>query len=183
VIMKTKSAKSSSRRIAATRKKRQRSMARAGRGLPSVTPQRILVPIDFSPESMKALRYAAVLATQYGAAITLLHVVEPLHYVCDYGYGPVTRERPNDAMIRSARTHLRRLGKRYFANERPWDAVVRSGTAFTVITKAAKDLDIDLILMPTRGLTDSKEISLGSTAERVVRHAPCPVLTLKKLPL
>jgi nucleotide-binding universal stress UspA family protein len=181
--MKTQSAKSSSRLVAAAPRTRPRSISRARRGLPSVTPQKILVPIDFSPESIKAIKYAAALAKQYEAAITLLHVVEPIHFVLDYGYGPVTREQPNDPMRRSARTHLRRLGKRHFANERPWDAIVRSGTAFTEITKAAKELGTDLILMPTRGLTDSKEVSLGSTAERVVRHAPCPVLTLKKPPL
>ena len=178
--MKAKSAKTRSLLVAVTRKKTPRSVAWSMRGPPSIPPKRILVPIDFSRESVKALKYAAVLAGQYGAGTTLLHVVEPIHLVCDYGYGPVAREQRNDAMIRSAGTHLRRLGKRHFTNERPWDAVVRSGTAFSEITKAAKELGSDLILMPTRGLTDSKEISLGSTAERVVRHAPCPVLTLRQ---
>jgi nucleotide-binding universal stress UspA family protein len=126
-----------------------------------------------------ALDYAAALATRCGAAITLLHVVEPIHYVCDYGYGPVTRERSNETVIKSVRAHLRRLARRHLADN-PYAAVVRSGTAFSEITAAAKELDVDLILIPTRGLTDSKDVLLGSTAERVVRHAACPVLTLRK---
>jgi nucleotide-binding universal stress UspA family protein len=138
------------------------------------------VPIDFSAESTRALKHATVLAKQSGAAVTLLHVVEPIHCVCDFGYGPVTREEPNNAIMKSVRTHLRQLANRHLGSQQPWDAVVRSGVAFTEITKAAKELRIDLILMPTRGLTNSKDVSLGSTAERVVRHAPCPVLTLRK---
>jgi universal stress protein A len=171
--MKTKS-------ITVAGKLTRRKIASAKRDLPSVTHRRILVPIDFSAESTRALKYAKVLARQSGAAITLLHVVEPIHCVCDFGYGPVAREEPNNAMMKSVRTHLRKLGDRHLATQQKWDAVVRSGVAFTEITKAAKELGIDLILMPTRGLTDSKDISLGSTAERVVRHAPCPVLTLRK---
>jgi nucleotide-binding universal stress UspA family protein len=177
--MKTRSTKDCPRHVVAIRKKLPRSLTLAGRGRPFVTPQRILVPVDFSPESVKAIKYAEVLDRQYKAAITLLHVVEPIHLVCDYGYGLVAREQPNEPIMRSARAHLRRLGKRHFANERAWDAVVCSGTAFTEITKAAKELGIDLILMPTRGLTDSRQMPLGSTAERVVRHAPCPVLTIR----
>lgn len=176
--MKTKSPAKSHRRLSASRGKKRRKAARPGPGLP--TPKRILVPIDFSMESTRALKHAAVLAKQYGSAITLLHVVEPIHYICDYGYGPVTRIQPNEALMKSLRPHLHRLGKRHLSDVRAWDAMVRSGAAFTQITKVAKELAIDLILMPTRGLTDSKDVSLGSTAERVVRHAPCPVLTLRK---
>jgi universal stress protein A len=166
--------------LTVTGKRGRRKVAPVKRGPRSLTPTRILVPIDFSPESTRALKHAAGLGKQSGAAITLLHVVEPIHCVCDYGYGPVTREEPNDRIMKSVRTHLRKLAKRHLGSQQPWDAVVRSGVAFTEITKAAKDLHIDLILMPTRGLTNSKDVFLGSTAERVVRHAPCPVLTLRK---
>jgi nucleotide-binding universal stress UspA family protein len=166
--------------LTVTGKRGRRKVAPVKRGLPSLTPARILVPIDFSPESTRALKNAVALSKQSGAAITLLHVVEPIHYVCDYGYGPVTREEPNVAMMKGVRTHLRKLGERHLTTQQPWDAVVRSGVAFSEITRAAKELRIDLILMPTRGLTNSKDVPLGSTAERVVRHAPCPVLTLRK---
>lgn len=146
----------------------------------AISPRTILVPIDFSPESAKALEYAAILARPSKAAITVLHVVEPICYVCDYGYGPVARERPNNELIKTVRSHLRRFGARHLADRSRWEAIVRTGAAFTEIIKLAKESGADLIVMPTRGLTPSKDVSLGSTAERVVRHAPCPVLTLKK---
>jgi universal stress protein A len=146
----------------------------------AIKPQKILVPVDFSTDSARAIDYAATLAHQFGAAITVLHVVEPIKYVYDYGYGPVARQRPNEAVMKNVRAHLRRLARRHLANQPPCNVVVRSGTAFREITTAAKQLGIDLIVMPTRGLTDSEEVLLGSTAERVVRHAPCPVLTLRK---
>lgn len=140
----------------------------------------ILVPIDFSIESTKALQSAAGLARSSNANLELVHVVEPLQIIYDCGYGPVRRQKPNPALMRKARKHLLALGHQHLGADLTWKVSVRSGTAFEEIIKTARDLDVDLILMPTRGLTDSSAIPLGSTAERVVRHAPCAVLTLRK---
>lgn len=140
----------------------------------------ILVPVDFSIESTKALKSAAGMARASGAHLELIHVVEPLHIIYDCGYGPVRRQKPNRALIKKARTQLLALGRRHLGADIPWKASVRSGTAFEEIVEAARDLGVDLVLMPTRGLTHSAGTPLGSTAERVVRHAPCAVLTLRK---
>ena len=60
------------------------------------------------------------------------------------------------------------------------DVVVQVGTAFEVITNTARDCEIDLIVLTTHGKTGLKHAFMGSTAERVVRHAPCPVLVVRK---
>ena len=176
--MKTRSL-TPARRLGGNRAKRLPKTLFPGRGL-SNAPQGILVPVDFSPESIRALKYAAVFAKQSGAAITVLHAVEPIHEICDFGYGPVTRDQPNERLLKTARGHLRTVCKRYLTKLSNWEAIVRSGSAFTEIIRTARELGIDLILMSTRGLTDSKDVPVGSTAERVVRHSPCPVLTLRK---
>ena len=139
----------------------------------------ILVPVDFSIESTKALKSAAGVARASGAKIEL-HVVEPLQITYDCGYGPVRRQKPNEALLKRAKTQVVALGRRHIGPDLSWKGSVRSGTPFEEITEAARELNVDLILMPTRGMTDSSRIPLGSTAERVVRHAPCAVLTLRK---
>jgi nucleotide-binding universal stress UspA family protein len=139
-----------------------------------------LVPVDFSIESTKALKTAAGMARASDAHLELVHVVEPLHIIYDWGYGPVRRQKPNQVLIKKARTQLLALGRRHLGRDNSWKAHIRSGSAYEEIVKAARELKVDLVLMPTRGLTDSSAVPLGSTAERVVRHAPCAVLTLRK---
>lgn len=114
------------------------------------------------------------------AHLELVHVVEPLQIIYDCGYGPVRRQKPNRVLIKKARTQLLSLGRRHLGRDISWKAHIRSGSAYEEIVTAARELNVDLVLMPTRGLTHSSSVPLGSTAERVVRHAPCAVLTLRK---
>src|SRR5688572_9669733 len=108
-----------------TRKRRAGGRARVQ--VPT-TPRRILVPVDFSMESTSALNYASEVAGKHGAEVALLHVVEPIHYVHDFGYGPVRRRRTNDPAVKRAGVRLRALGRRHLASGQPWVAVERSGT-------------------------------------------------------
>lgn len=142
-------------------------------------PKHILVPVDFSTESTHALKSAVQLASRYAATITLVHVVEPIFYTHDFGYGPVRRQRPNEGFVRHARQRLHVLRRRYVDSALTCRVMIKSGSAFDQIAKAAEELDADLIVMPTRGLTRHQPDEIGSTAERVVRHAPCPVLTTR----
>ena len=151
-----------------------------GRVQQSAMPRGILVPVDFSPESTKALKYASEAARKRGTEVTLLHVVEPIRYVHDFGYGPVRRQRTNDFALKKAKARLRALGRRHIATAHPWTAMVRSGTTCKQITKAALDLKVEMIVMPTRGLMPADQGPSGSMAARVIRQAPCPVLTLRK---
>lgn len=75
---------------------------------------------------------------------------------------------------------LEELGSRMMEPEFLKDVVVQVGIAFEVITNAARDCKIDLIALTTRGKTGLKHMFMGNTAERVARHAPCPVLVVRK---
>ena len=143
-------------------------------------PKHILVPIDFSTQSTRALKSAVQVARRYAATITLVHVVEPIFYTHDYGYGPVRRQRPNEGLMRHVRQRLQVLRRRHVDTALTCKVVIKSGSAFDQIAKAAEELDADLIVMPTRGFTHHQPGEIGSTAERVVRHATCPVLTVRK---
>jgi nucleotide-binding universal stress UspA family protein len=137
--------------------------------------KKILVPIDFSENSRKALTYALRFAEQFGASITLLHVVEPIIYPADSGFVPVEMQTMAASMQTDAKTKLNAI-KPPLTGE----ALVRTGSPFHEIATLAKKLDIDLIIIGTHGYTGLKHLFLGSTAERVVRYAPCPVLTVRQ---
>jgi universal stress protein A len=134
--------------------------------------RKILVPIDFSDCSKKALDYAIPFARQFGAELNLLHVVEP--------YPAIPEMAPYDAEnIEDGRLELEALRKD-LGNVGPCSTLVRKGAPPTEITSAARDLDADLIIISTHGRTGLSRVFLGSTAERVVRSAPCPVLIVRE---
>ena len=136
---------------------------------------RILVPVDFSPRSRAAVRFAALLAQTMHARLGLLHVVAPLP-LSSSRYRAEIRE--YDAETKSeARRQLTALAAAVPQGIQA-DVLVRQNLPRRGIVAAAREWRSDLIVLPTRGLTGVKYIVLGSTAEAVVRHAPCPVLTL-----
>lgn len=146
-------------------------------GGPMIKITRILCPVDFSEHSQAALAHAAELARRYGASLQLLHVVEPILYPVAYGLPPVA---PVDyeqvARDAAARTLAGYAAKLTGAEVRQR---VESGTASQRICDVAKEQGVDLIVLATHGYTGLKHVLLGSTAERVVRHAPCAVLVVK----
>ena len=136
----------------------------------------ILVPIDFSKISEKALEYAVPLAKQFDAKITLLHAIEPAPYPVDLTYLPMSE----GVWIGPVKKELDTLAKKAIEPEILKEVLVAVGTAFEVITNVAHDCQADLIVITTHGYTGIKHVFMGSTAERVVRHAPCPVLVVRK---
>jgi universal stress protein A len=136
----------------------------------------ILVPTDFSKISHKALEYAVAIAKQFGARITMLHVIEPLPYPVDLTYVPMGEGFP----IQPIEEDLNALAKRLVEPQLLKEALVRVGSAFEEITNVARDCAADLIVITTHGRTGIRHVVMGSTAERVVRHAPCPVLVVRK---
>jgi universal stress protein A len=143
----------------------------------SIELRKILVPLDFSPMSEKAFRYAIRFAEQFGSAILLLHVIQPVVYPADFGYPPTLVDALDDTMQQAVQERLSAV-----ASRAPLQiaTLIRLGQPYHEITIAAKELNIDLIIITTHGHTGLKHALLGSTAERVVRHAPCPVLTLRE---
>jgi universal stress protein A len=138
----------------------------------------ILVPTDFSAESEKALAYALPFARQFGAKMTLLHVVEPIGTPDFAKSFPLFLE--NDEVMANCKRHLQRILKDLEIQPKFIEKVlVRYGPAFNEIVEAARTLKVDLIIVSTHGYTGIKHALLGSTTERVVRHAPCPVLVVR----
>jgi universal stress protein A len=139
-------------------------------------PKRILVPIDFSATSKKAFQYALRFAEQFGCEIVLLHVVEPVEAIAGTPLAVDIFAQPEEDTT-AAEAELASLA----ANSRSaFISAVRIGHAPNEITKAAKELDVDLIVIATHGYTSWRHLCIGSTAERVVRTAPCSVLVVRE---
>jgi nucleotide-binding universal stress UspA family protein len=137
----------------------------------------ILTATDFSDEALIGLRYAVVLAEKLGAALQLLNVVEPVPRFSGLEAVPFTRTTSEVAAL--ARSQLKNLAERETKERMSVTSSVRIGKPFHQITMAAQESAVDLIVIATRGYTGAKHVLLGSTAERVVRHAHCPVLTVR----
>jgi universal stress protein A len=137
----------------------------------------IVVPIDFSAESKKALRYACRLAEQFGSVLRLIHVVEPAPFLNDLPNVIISR---SDAEIaKESLVRLQTLARDEISELISISPQVRVGKPYHEIVTAAKVGGADLIVISTHGYTGLKHAFLGSTAERVVRHAECPVLVVR----
>jgi nucleotide-binding universal stress UspA family protein len=133
----------------------------------------LLVPIDFSETSLAALNYAVTLAEEFGAQIRLFHVLE----------SPGIFSKGDAATAHYAEIMRKRLAQ--LAGDRiggrvPVAVQVRIGRAHKLICDTAQKLRCDLVVIGTHGFTGLKHLLLGSTAERVIRHAPCSVLVVRK---
>lgn len=138
---------------------------------------KILVPVDFSECSNKAVQYAETMAKQFGAELILLHVVEEYLPTSELVLLDTT------ALLREVRDTAKRDVTKLRDQLDPHlkaAAEVRSGTPYNEIVRTAKQLDADLIIMSTHGRTGFAHTFMGSTTERVVRHAACPVLVVRE---
>ncbi len=140
---------------------------------------RILVPVDFSDCSLRALDYAIALAEPFGSRLILLHVVEPAVYPENYLVASPALDETNQNLLESARERLLELTQKRIGHRLPVETLVRMGRAHSEIPDTAQAMGADLIILGTHGYTGLKHVLLGSTAERVVRHGPCPVLTVR----
>ncbi len=134
--------------------------------------KRILVPVDFSPASLAGLQYAIELGKPFDAVVTILFVVEPLYSAGDMGLLLEEGQR-------RGREELDRLEQRLKKRGVECRAMVQIGTPYQVIADAAVRQKADLIVMATHGRTGLSHLVMGSVAERVVRTARCPVLTVR----
>ena len=137
---------------------------------------KILVPTDFSEHSAQAMRYGAELAAKFGAELHLLYVIETIPYMIEQGaFVPPETEadmeaaavKQLDGLKMDAATDLNVVRK---ANH---------GSPFVEIVRYTKNNEMDLIVLGTHGWGVITHMLLGSVAEKVVRKAPCPVLTVR----
>ena len=140
---------------------------------------RILVPIDFSGHSKKALQYAIPFAQQFKASVHLIYVVEPTVYPADFSFGQVGFPAIEDELRKRGGEELDHLMKREISKRVSAKRAIRTGKAFYEIIQYAREEEIDLIIIATHGHTGIEHALFGSTAEKVVRKAPCPVLVVR----
>jgi len=159
----------------------------------------ILVPTDFSPAAHRALMYALEEATLHQAKLTLLHVIQhhpttEVYYVKDAPQGGTGYVGEFGEKLPSFPTYPPQI-VRYDYNEEAlvqlhdlvpasftgsWEVQVTAGDPADGIVRLAEELAVDLIVMATHGRTGVPHLLLGSVAEKVVRYAPCPVLTVRQ---
>lgn len=147
-----------------------------------VTIRTILCPIDFSDCSRTALEHAEEFARRFDAALIVTHVVEPVMYPVAYGMPPVAPVAFEEGARGSAEKALASLVEGLTARGVKARVLVDSGNAATRICDLARQESADLIVLATHGYTGMKHMLLGSTAEKVVRLAPCAVLAVKAAP-
>jgi universal stress protein A len=130
--------------------------------------RRILVPVDFSPAAGAAFRYASNLGAAFGARLIVLHVISPVYYLEPADFASLVHE----ARL-AAEARLSKL------RPAPSRALVEVGIPHDLIVQVAESVGADLIVIGTHGRSGLQRLMLGSVAENVVRHAPCPVLTVR----
>jgi nucleotide-binding universal stress UspA family protein len=138
--------------------------------------RRILVPVDFSDYSLEALEYAVQVATLFTAETTLLHVLEPASYGLDFTLSHASDEHKMRKRLETRLADLAGLlTKQGLRAAHAFDA----GVPGEAIAAWAKEKACDLIVMGTRGRRGLQNLLIGSVAQTVLRHAACPVLTMR----
>ena len=141
--------------------------------------RRVLVPVDFTPASLSALRYAGILAEQFDSTIYLLHVVETHPLAISAEVSSLLMKSAGET-TQDATEQLNRLAQEELASGLSVKPLVRQGTPAREILDAAASLNIDLIVMSAHRRSISLgRLILGSTVVRVERHASCPVLVVR----
>jgi nucleotide-binding universal stress UspA family protein len=140
---------------------------------------KILVPVDFSPYSREATLYAVDLARRYSAPITLVHAYQPIIFALPESYALYSPDQlaniltELDKQLTIAKLDAEQTGAAKV------DAHLLQGDPASQIVQYAVDGGYDLIVMGTHGRTGASHLLMGSIAEKVVRRAPCPVLTVR----
>ncbi|MDR3406245.1 MAG: universal stress protein [Chthoniobacter sp.] len=142
--------------------------------------KRILVPLDFWPPSRRALRFAREWAGRFGSEVHLLHVIEPTNGYGILGMDPIAPPLPVLDCHEPVQAELEKIAREEFPQSMKVSVHIRDGVPYDEIARAAAELNVDLIVIATHGRGALSHALLGSTAERVVRVAPCPVLTLRR---
>lgn len=140
--------------------------------------RRIVCPTDFSPTAQHALDHAATMARSFGAELVILHVVPELNYpIRGLGMAQAFPHLREELHTR-AKEHLQEV-QAALGKDLKSSIDLRDGVPHDAILDCAKEKQADLIVMGTHGHTGLKHALLGSSAERVVRTAHCPVLTVR----
>jgi universal stress protein A len=151
--------------------------AASGEKLTDITPaviqiKNILVPLDFSEMSLKSLQYAVPFAKQFGAKLTLVHVVDAPVHAADTSL-PASRSREDFAAIEKQLENI-------IPPEVSVDTTVRQSIPYDGILEVAQEIQADLIITTTHGYTGLMHLFAHGTVEKIVRLAQCPVLVVRE---
>ncbi len=145
-----------------------------------LTINRILAPTDFQENSAAAVRYAAELAEKFGAELVLLNIVHESVLVLPDAVMPTPMVASDlNELVAAARTSLSHLVSNLDLDRLKPTLEVRIGVPADEIVAAAKELNANLLCISTHGRTGLAHLFLGSVAEKIVRYAQCPVLTVR----
>jgi universal stress protein A len=142
--------------------------------------KKVLCPTDFSAPSCEAVSAASEVARMFSAPLVLVHVVQPLPAAAAAASGyPIDIEALETALLEHAKQRLHEFAHTHVG--RGVTTILRAvrGSVAAKILEVANGEDVDLIVISTHGETGLRHILLGSVAERVVRMATCPVLTVR----
>jgi universal stress protein A len=144
--------------------------------------RKILVPLDFSPPSDYALTYAKGLAADFGASLHLLHVIEDRLMTGPWPVEVYLGELPRlrEGLVKDAESRIVDCLKGIEQSGLQATGEVLIGGPFQAIVDLAQSSEAGLIVMGTHGRTGLTHLLIGSVAERVIRHAPCPVLVVRE---
>jgi nucleotide-binding universal stress UspA family protein len=141
--------------------------------------QRILWPTDFSEASRSALPAVNGLASQFSATVDVLHVLSPAPSLASMtGHGAVATTEYLKSLEERARSTIKEVAGKEISSDVVTKTTTLMGSPAHEIVNFAEVNDIDLIVIATHGETGLSRLVFGSVAEKVVRHAPCPVLTV-----
>jgi nucleotide-binding universal stress UspA family protein len=139
--------------------------------------KRILVPTDFSESAQHALTYGVSFAREYKAELILVHVVETLTVGYASDLFPVPMAEVFEEISGYAKAEIAKIAAAIRPKEVEVRELVVQGKPSAEITRIAKEESVDIIVLGTHGKGMLDQALFGSTAERVIRRAPCPVLT------
>jgi nucleotide-binding universal stress UspA family protein len=139
----------------------------------------VLLPVDFSDSSELLAEYALTFGTRFTAKVFVLHVVSSLEDYTGLYLPHISLETVMGEVYRSAKKSLNDFCLTYFEGKIQHESILAKGDAYREILKTADEKKADVIIMGTHGRSGLDHLIFGSTIERVLRGAECPVLTVK----
>ncbi len=157
----------------------QRSRRRGGEIMAQI--KKILFATDFSDNSKYALTYAISFAKQYDAMLYILHVIQqpsyPLGMYAEISFDAMDKFSRN--ISEAVEREMKAMREKDLQDLTKYECLVLQGTPFLEILRTAEEKEADLVIVGTQGRTGLDHVLFGSTAEKVVRRAPCPVLSVR----
>jgi nucleotide-binding universal stress UspA family protein len=139
----------------------------------------ILLPTDFSQGARAAMDYAISLAQDYKAKLILIYVIQDISIAEWYIPSSISAADLVEDMQKSANREMEKWGAETGTKVKDLEKLIVRGVPFVEIIRTAKEKNADMIVIGTHGRTGIDHMLFGSTAEKVVRKSPCPVLTVR----